>query len=259
MNIYHYTTMDALKGIIQNDSLCFWGSRYDSMNDPRDYTYARDIILPRIKRNVESEKLISKEEKEFTEEYPYIVSFSKAKDDELMWRLYHAEVALELDRNIIKRELKKQKEFILFHDCIYPKEHEIAEAFIKLYNKLNYDANVLDKAQETVSLIKHHSFNIEKEVRMVKFDYKTFVANHKGGIIDTEIPVDVGIKSIKNGDFVFYKKFFLPKNSLKGIIVRSYNRGRFERIEKHIKLFMLMNKYSLSNIEVVQTQSCPVE
>lgn len=47
MFLYHYTKIDAAISIIKN-GLCFWGFRYDSMNDPTDYVFARDTILPQL-------------------------------------------------------------------------------------------------------------------------------------------------------------------------------------------------------------------
>ena len=44
--IYHYTSMDALKGILKENELCFWGTRYDSMNDPTEHIYAKKHLIP---------------------------------------------------------------------------------------------------------------------------------------------------------------------------------------------------------------------
>ena len=49
MNVYHYTSLDAVKGILRNKDICLWGTRYDSLNDPTDCIYAEEDILPEFK------------------------------------------------------------------------------------------------------------------------------------------------------------------------------------------------------------------
>lgn len=46
MRLYHYTSLDALTGIVQKGGLCIRGTRYDSMNDPMDCKYAEETVLP---------------------------------------------------------------------------------------------------------------------------------------------------------------------------------------------------------------------
>ena len=76
MNIYHYTSLDALTKILHKDHICFWGTRYDSMNDPTDSIYIKDVVLPLIKDAVEDAGL-DDYDKDESEAFPYIVSFSR--------------------------------------------------------------------------------------------------------------------------------------------------------------------------------------
>ena len=85
--------MEAFIGIIggykNNDtdpaSLTFWGTRYDSMNDPQDYVFATKVVLPKIQKAIENMDNLKEEETENVESHPFIVSFSEMRDNEFMW------------------------------------------------------------------------------------------------------------------------------------------------------------------------------
>lgn len=64
--VYHYTSLDALLGILRKEekrdttckvkcssSLVFWGSRYDCMNDSQDYLFASRVVLPKNLKSIE--------------------------------------------------------------------------------------------------------------------------------------------------------------------------------------------------------------
>ena len=55
MNVYHYTSLDAVRGILRDKDICFWGTRYDSLNDPTDCAYAEEDILPEFKEFLKEE------------------------------------------------------------------------------------------------------------------------------------------------------------------------------------------------------------
>ena len=140
MLLYHYTKIDASINIIRN-GLCFWGFRYDSMNDPTDYIFARDIILP---------KLLQKQPKEDRSDYltiyPYIVSFCTERDFEMMWRLYQGEVALVIDSEKLPfEEWGKERDIsedTLYNKVMYATEESIESVAKELYENrreiLNY-------------------------------------------------------------------------------------------------------------------------
>ena len=53
--VHHYTSLDALTGIIGND-ICLWASRYDHMNDPHEQIWAKDVVLKYCKNLPEAEE-----------------------------------------------------------------------------------------------------------------------------------------------------------------------------------------------------------
>ena len=49
MIFYHYTSLEALKGILkekplENQELCFWATRYDCFEDTDEYLFGVDTL-----------------------------------------------------------------------------------------------------------------------------------------------------------------------------------------------------------------------
>ena len=163
MSIYHYTSLDAAVKILQKEHICFWGTRYDSMNDPTDSIYASDVVIPLFKKTIEESKL-DDYEKDDSEAFPYIVSFSQKEDDFYMWRTYKADVALEFDRDVIKKHIDNNKgpSFIYFGDCDYPEDEEgLHRAFIDKLNTLNQGQGAMLAARHAVAFIRSPEFKDE--------------------------------------------------------------------------------------------------
>lgn len=238
MNIYHYTTLEASLNILQKNNICFWGTRYDSMNDPTDYVYARDIVIPLFKKEV-NESNLNHYETDDSEAYPYIVSFSKIEDDFNMWRMYKADVALEFNRDLIDEIIDKDTgpSFIYFRDCEYPHNNdEIHEFFVNKLNSINEGQGMMLAARHAVTFIKRKEFENEKEVRLVKFDHEGVLFN-EGIAKECEIPNNICVKCVRGKDLVLYKEFLLPKKTLVGIIINSSNE-HFVKIKGHLEIWL---------------------
>lgn len=224
--VYHYTSLQALLGIIQSHKLEFHGSRYDTMNDPTDCTFASEFVMPKIMTALEGSDLSDKQ-KEFVEMFPYIVSFSEKKDDDLMWRHYGSQVCLELDSKIVRNEIEclcGKGEFIYYNKCEYCNDLNVDEAFELLVNRLKDFStdNVPTDAQIAMAFIKRDAFKREEEWRIIWLDAMGLIAsgmnNGNCNIFDCEIPNGVS-SYIRGNDIVLYKKFYLPAKALKGIIL----------------------------------------
>lgn len=263
--IYHYTSMDALRGILRENELCFWGTRYDSMNDPTEHIYAKNILLPILSN------YFNKEEIKETEIYPYVVSFCKKEDDFIMWRMYKAEVALILDYNIINKWVEenlnwedKEKSFY-FGDCKYPQtEEEVIQYYIELceWNRKRGDKSTDEiTALELTTFIKRKEFQNENEVRLFTCDYKLSSTNYNeqdpaNPIIENEERArDIYIKNVRNKDFILYKEFHIPKKALKGIIINCEKGSQFEKIKSHIQAWLYQLKYNIKPDNIKHTET----
>jgi len=266
MKLYHYTSLEAALNIIGKENLCFHGSRYDCMNDPTDFIFARDTIIPCLK-----ERYGEKDLEDAINPYPYIVSFCKSEDDPLMWRLYKSEVALVVDSDKfpIKKwddwDKKNVSDIYLYGDVEYATtSKEVIDKAEKLKEKrANKNDNEIDNFMNAVVFIKHKSYEVENEYRLARYDYDSFEvkynerAKDKCDIYEGEIFKDVKVRDVKNGDIRLYKDFFLPKESLEGIIVHTYDPIKFESIRKHLLLLHQMKDINPTKVSIRPTKAYP--
>lgn len=257
MNVYHYTTLEALKGILQPDNLCFWASRYDTMNDPTDYVYAKEKVIPVLKQWIEKNKdKFTEKEREDIAIHPYILSTCELKDDINMWRFYRAEVMLELDWDLLKACYGND---YIVGECRYVNDNNIHQTFADTFNQHEQCDTLLTDCYEVSALIKHEAYKAENEYRIMKYDAETFAYLDSGNnCYDGEIPSDIKIKCVRNGDYVLYKEFLFCKRILKSITIKCIDGRKANSIIQHIKLILLQNKYDLTKIDVKESRSYPV-
>lgn len=265
MLLYHYTKIDSFINIIRN-GLCFWGFRYDSMNDPTDYVFARDMILPKL-----LQKLPEKKRNDYLNIYPYIVSFCTQRDFDIMWRLYQGEVALVIDSE--KFPFNKWSkggdisENTLYNEIVYATEETIELVAKELYGKRRdiLDNALVDDYQLSVlPFIKHKAYEMEQEYRLAKIDYDTLSSRYnsespdKCDIYEGELPKEIKCLGSKDGQLRLYKEFKLPKESLVGLIIHTFDDAKFQIQKKHFELWLIQNGFSIQDIVIEKTQSYPV-
>lgn len=272
-HVYHYTSLEALTGILkkeeikgstgisqQKSSLVFWGSRHDCMNDPQDYLFASQVVLPRIMKSIEHREDIAEGLKENNDAYPYIVSFSENEDDDSMWRHYNAEICLKIDTSYLSPWIE-QKGVIkgFWGKCIYSKEQDIDEKFFESWrNSLQYIENIPSMARHACVYIKREAFKIEKEWRLYIFGETVPHVKANGDCYYTEQPQDIKVKYIRDNDIVFYKEFLIDARALKGIIINDTNYEHFHKVKKHIELLLMSRGFYPEDILIEQTNRYPL-
>lgn len=261
--VFHYTTLGGLMGILRNNFLEFHGSRYDSMNDPDDYIFARDIVMPMIKASFEGTDIPAEQTEDFAH-YPYIVSFSEEEDDPFMWEHYGSKVCLKIDRKAIKSySTNKEKNLLYyFNKCSYIGEKEIITKFIDNYARMYDSDNICDRADVACSFIKRKAFERENEWRMVSFNYEgiTVSKNSNNGftIQDYELPDDRIEFELKDGNIRSYKIFQLPCESLKGIIINEGDWSSYQRTRKQVELLLCKRNMSELLDNITMTNKYPL-
>ena len=154
MSYYHYTSLEALNGILQNDKaskkrLCFWATRYDCFEDKEEYLLGIDCLGKclsdleehynlqedrRIAANFKRELIAGKKNLPF----PYVVSITSRNDNLYMWENYanhNNGVVLEnpfymIWKNVFMWNLPQIKYFknllippmLIRHGCFYQEE-----------------------------------------------------------------------------------------------------------------------------------------
>ena len=249
--IYHYTDLNSLLGIIGSDSknLTFWGSRYDCMNDPLDYQFAKNRLLPKmmdVAYEISKEQNFPKYALKEIDTIPYIVSFSKKKDDFLRWRMYNAKVALVLDKCYFSEAMPNRA----LIECEYVDQglSNIRESFFRIDEQISNCINISANTSRISTFIKEKSFETEGEVRLATWDYydndgnKLILSDCKedGKSVCSEVKSRVNA----NGKMVLFKKFYIDKNSLAGIIVHSYSQVEFKNIQNILRSFLISKSFS---------------
>ncbi len=255
--LWHYTTLNALIGILRKDSLCFWGGRYDSMNDPTDFIYAQERIDPFLKKFLKDQQM--EDEIDNSKDYfPYIVSFSKKRDDFNMWRLYNAEVAIGLKRCILTSEQNTLNERRILKEVLYTTDKMIHSDAFKLFkeevkrDKELMEANIIETFYtEIFPFIKDKAYKIESEVRLVEFDCSK-VANKKS--VGVEITNPVKCRGVRNGLLLLYKEFLISQKALKKIIIRTHDDNYFQKIKEQLELILISCGFK-SNV-VIERSTC---
>ncbi len=251
--LYHYTSLEAAIQIITNKGLVFKGTRFDSMNDPMECIYAKEKILPIVKRMfpaIDEWKV-----------FPYVVSFSKRKDDFLMWRCYHSEICLIVDSSKFPDdEWSSQTNCgyeIKHGDVDYVKTLKLEQKVQKKLDTINKNGQTqfleFDLGMELFPFIKRRCWRYEKEYRLVKYTYETMHSTHDPSqennckITNSEIDADdLSIRKTEDGNLVSCRTFLLPKDSLEGIIIRCNNHDKYLSIANCLESFLKRNGYDLA-------------
>lgn len=274
--LYHYTNLIGLEGILQKEKIVFHGTRYDSLNDPRDFEFARHILINELSRWNNPSGF---EEIEHLRMYPYIVSFSELGDNLNLWRWYHSSICLVIDWEQLRLECTSQQsdffnnpekqgetDLIHFGQCEYTDDNieNIQLALYNLDNKVRIHLDdPADDLQLLSSFIKHNSFEGEKEWRLVKFDSDDIVSkiNHMRANddikIDLEKPQRIKVKPLRSDseDFILYKEFEFTHKILKGVLIRQSDELKFEKIKRHLILILKDRGYEISPDNIVRTQT----
>jgi hypothetical protein len=213
------------------------------MNDPFDFQFARNRILPLAQMAVDRLNL-SPDEIMNVHLSPFVVSFSKKKDDFLMWRLYNSEIALVLDSGLINQDNN-----CVLNECLYVdgSESETLKAFGELNKTIAASDNVFVYAESLSTFIKHTSFTPEAEVRLASWDYyddngnKLLISDcaDYSGIVSKDFYSRINAK----GKIVLYKKFTIDGSSLSGLIIHSYNQTQFESIKEIVRSILVQNGF----------------
>lgn len=260
----HYTKLGTLFSIIkENNMLNIWAFRYDRMNDPYDFTFARDRLIENAKKELRLQNISEEEIEELKyNSYPYTISFSKKVDDFVMWRLYQADVAIEIDIEHVIRRL----EWYCFHHCYYVNnnEQEILAVRDRLEVELNLDKKIseINKACLYSTFIKYKGFENEGEFRFATWDrdIEEVQTDENGATISdriVEISTNINVQAA-NGKSRIYKIITLPGDVLRKIILRIYDKDEFEKTKKHLELYLKKCGYNVHSVDIVQTKAYPI-
>ena len=219
-SLYHYTSMDALTKILCTDSISFWVTHHQYLNDPTEYKWGEG----------KAKELFP--DCDYSRNDFFILSLSKRKDFLPMWAMYSGNgtgVMLELE-NSSAYYLEKQ---CCMAECMYEFD-EMAlslEQNCVMHLKASNDAfrqnlGIL-KMLYLPYQIKHPAYKYEEEVRFImeKQEEDRLVFKEKNGVL---------IPCIQRN---FDKKF------IKSITLGPMLEAGKDRAIKSLKQFLSQNGY----------------
>ena len=258
--ILHFTSCDVLKGIIKNDGLHFWASRYDCMNDSLEYKWLYEPLKEKISRNNIS---LKGQVDSLYELFPYVVSFSEASDTKYLWEKYGKNgngVCLVMNRKIMQ---PTEEQFVKEGDYLasvrYATEQnkmaKLAEVTFE-YRKKGYGtANVSEEFVDEIAccpFVKCEEWSKEEEVRYVRIRERNMLVSYSENGGRFSYPQDKKCVKYrdKNGKQVPYLDIVFPKLSLERIVI-----GKHLELETTIKVInILLQQTDYQNIDIVQSK-----
>ncbi len=264
MEVYHYTTYQSLLGIVDNHDgkIVLWATRFDSLNDPTDCIFARNVVMPIIFKEWQKRHPDEKADDYYSEAYPYVISFTRLKDDEFMWRHYGSQVCLSFNADILERcqNSPEGKNLASWAKCHYIEEETDKQEVIQIADiirdALGWSDNSLMDYQETCAFIKRKAFMREEEWRMVQSDHKNIVFHSAEEREEKETSMNTLFRCNKKGDIIPYKEFTLPGKALSAIIINEPDPHKYALTKKHIELLLVKNH--LDHCEIRQSNIYPI-
>lgn len=234
MQIYHYTDLNGLKGIIENGSL--WATNFYFLNDAQELQHGMQCIIKSLEHlnedfNEKSLKFIRDAMSRFNlneANHMYNISFCQAPDLLSQWRGYGATqgVCLEFDSEELIESLSFNECSSMSGSVIYTKPDSTLEAkseIIKFFKQEEIAKLIASDpfhgyiystsfVRKVTPFFKHSSFSEEEEFRIVvqplnRLDNVLFRVNANGLIPYIEIKAQVNnrwqgrlpLKSVKIG------------------------------------------------------------
>ena len=132
--LYHYTSIQALEGILRESpsekGLCFWASRYDCFGDKEEYKIGIETIkalLPKVENRLQPDRRVASSfdwnniKENIMLPMPYVISLTKRCDNNHMWENYAGHghgVVLALDETK-EVSFESMPHMIMLKPCIY--------------------------------------------------------------------------------------------------------------------------------------------
>ncbi len=216
--LYHYTSVDALNGIItqneyRDNILRFWCTEHNFMNDPKEIIRGRELVKKQLISKINNPEL----KKELLDSYLsekavyYILSLSNKADILPMWSTYGQNgtgICLELDTTYIEnREYDISK-------CAYSAEELLQQINSAIIAKTDKEQRslCLEIAPNSM-LLKPPYYSYENEYRIM------FLISHREKWLKPKLRLNRGIIA----HFIEYE---IPIKALKSIIIGPNNNMR---------------------------------
>ena len=245
--MYHHTSFDVLKRIVNKEGLKFRASRFSNYGDEYNWIKGKADCAIQEMLNISSQDY----EDNVMGYTPYLICFCKENLSKKMWNDYadkNEGIQLGLDKSLCIETSLPDKDPAAFIECIYMTEDEVNDeemlksAIDDLYNHYRVRSKIQDDLQVCISFIKQKMYEFEREYRYMIPHYHTLSMsqNEKGDIIYIERE-DLKDKKFNGygieiiGDKKYCYQVF-PKEALKSITLGYKTTDKqLEDVRKHLK------------------------
>ena len=256
--------------------ITFWGSSIYAMNDPSEFVYGYNLLIETMLPAIEKELRIDNDDMKLSKiwkqisdvnptdwyrklkeaiyeshQYPFIVSFSKKKDDLPMWNAYSDKgkgVCLcfsDYDWSFKHNEVQLLNKLHASEVSYGGIDESVKKVICKLYQDYYNQYRIIpDKNQRVCEMTKdlaalaviaspyhkHEAYSYEDEARLIKFKDE----NH-----------EVKYRTSKQGNFIPYIEVPIRLDYLNQVIVGPCSNS----IAIIRELKSMLKKYDISNIE----------
>lgn len=203
--LYHYTTLDSLKKILDASSTVLRATHYSQMNDWKEIEIGYEILYDKLQaeKPFENEKVIFDLLNEIKNKmkHCYLISFSKNADTLSQWRAYTSTASGGVCIGFYSKSLQTDRETFYLSPCSYTKcinssslidcgsiidiakyrvsnegqknieiqskKDEMSIQLLLAYGGKLTTINCLDDLEAFVTTVKHHGFYEEQEWRLI--------------------------------------------------------------------------------------------
>lgn len=182
--LYHYTTWEGLRGIIESKSL--WATNINFLNDRNEFRDSLRLLRNRIEEQDDSTRAVSNERPEPLIEVlsalsknVYVASFSRNPDQLGQWRGYCTDdsaFSVGFNAGKIREQSKLVRSVSVLGECLYQEQqkiaaidHIIAEAESPRDEWIKFLADLTSGMINVAPLCKDTSFEQEEEWRLALY------------------------------------------------------------------------------------------
>jgi len=234
--IHHYTSLEGaiaiIKGIKNENGRWYFemrASRRDCLNDPHECSYGKSVI----------EKFYGINDIQI---YPYIISFCKANDNPLMWRLYQAKIQFDFSGEDIKSYLRSMTDPGVDYICNDVKYYDLNK--IGSVRELSKLLSFGFCGPQSVAFVKHVDYSVEREWRIAVFEEAAASVNNKDG-------ADSRYDCIR-----LFKHVKIPLEALQGIAINEPNIARYEVLKRQLVALLSRNGSGIDFERIIRRTSC---
>ena len=237
MNVYHYTNINAILGIIQEEGLCFRASFFKKFKG-EDY----DIIQPEGYKVIRD--LCNQKGYDFQKDndifQPCIVSFCTNGQSDYMWKNYadcFCGGKLILDAEILKRhaEANRYENSDCFHECEYISkvnlQSEIKHYIAKNEAQIPGTGDYQNDLVSILGLLKVQEYKQEEEYRYIR-PYKILATAEYDETKEHNCNINLHPEPLKTK---YYEEIHFPKEALVGVELGTNSRmNDYELLRSHL-------------------------